>query len=127
MHSPEPLSLSEILNTMPTDKSIAAIYKKMSEKQKLEKSLSIWGMLSSGATSIRWVASMINGISYQHVLSYNPHEPYSPSVWLLIIYLISFFPNWVTANTKHRTNITTAHGRKGSISKAAPDVSAVKS
>ena len=43
MHSPEPLSLSEILNTMPTDKSIAAIYKKMSEKQKLEESLSIWG------------------------------------------------------------------------------------
>ena len=38
-----PISLSEILNTMPTDKSIAAIYKKMSEKQKLEKSLSIWG------------------------------------------------------------------------------------
>ena len=29
MHSPEPLSLSEILNTMPTDKSIAAIYKKI--------------------------------------------------------------------------------------------------
>ena len=43
MHSPEPLSLSEILNIMPTDKSIAAIYKKMGEKQKLEKSLSIWG------------------------------------------------------------------------------------
>jgi len=43
MHSPEPLSLSEILNIMPTDKSIAAIYKKMSEKQKLEKNLSIWG------------------------------------------------------------------------------------
>ncbi len=43
MHSPEPLSLSEIINTMPTDKSIAAIYLKMSEKQRLEKSLSIWG------------------------------------------------------------------------------------
>lgn len=43
MHSPEPLSLSEIINTMPTDKSIAAIYKKMNEKQRLEKSLSIWG------------------------------------------------------------------------------------
>lgn len=43
MHSPEPLSSSEILNVMPTDKSIAALYKKMNEKQKLEKSLSIWG------------------------------------------------------------------------------------
>ena len=43
MHSPEPLSSSEILNGMPTDKSIAALYKKMNEKQKLEKSLSIWG------------------------------------------------------------------------------------
>jgi len=43
MHSPEPLSSSEIIKTMPTDKSIAAIYQRMSEKQKLEKSLSIWG------------------------------------------------------------------------------------
>lgn len=43
MHSPEPLSLSEIIKTMPTDKSIAAIYQRMNEKQKLERSLSIWG------------------------------------------------------------------------------------
>ena len=43
MHSPEPLSLSEILKTMPTDKSIAAIYQRMNEKNRLEKSLSIWG------------------------------------------------------------------------------------
>ena len=43
MHSPEPLSLSEIINVMPTDKSIAAIYQKMNEKNKLEKSLSSWG------------------------------------------------------------------------------------
>ena len=43
MHSPEPLSLSEIIKTMPTDKSIAAIYQRMNEKQRLEKSLSIWG------------------------------------------------------------------------------------
>lgn len=42
MHSPEPLSLSEILKTMPTDKSIAAIYQRMNEKNRLEKSLSIW-------------------------------------------------------------------------------------
>lgn len=43
MHSPEPLSLSEIVKTMPTDKSIAAIYHRMNEKNQLEKSLSIWG------------------------------------------------------------------------------------
>lgn len=43
MHSPEPLSLSEIIKTMPTDKSIAAIYQRMNEKQRLENSLSIWG------------------------------------------------------------------------------------
>ncbi len=43
MHSPEPLSASEIIKTMPTDKSIAAIYQRMNEQQQLEKSLSIWG------------------------------------------------------------------------------------
>lgn len=43
MHSPEPLSSSEILKIMPTDKSIAAIYQRMNEKNRLEKSLSIWG------------------------------------------------------------------------------------
>ena len=43
MHSPEPLSLPEILKIMPTDKSIAAIYQRMNEKNRLEKSLSIWG------------------------------------------------------------------------------------
>ena len=32
MHSPEPLSLTEILKVMPTDKSIAAIYERMNEK-----------------------------------------------------------------------------------------------
>ena len=42
MHSPEPLSSSEILNVMPTDKSIARLYKNVNEKQKLEKSLYIW-------------------------------------------------------------------------------------
>ena len=43
MHSPEPLSLSEIIKTMPTDRSIAAIYQRMNDKAKLEKSLSLWG------------------------------------------------------------------------------------
>lgn len=43
MHSPEPLPLSEIIKVMPTDQSIAAIYQRMNEKQRLEKNLSIWG------------------------------------------------------------------------------------
>lgn len=43
MHSPEPLSSAELLEAMPTDKSIAAIYQRMNEKQRLEKSLSFWG------------------------------------------------------------------------------------
>ena len=43
MHSPEPLSLTEILKVMPTDKSIAAIYERMNERVRLEKSLSSWG------------------------------------------------------------------------------------
>ena len=43
MHSPEPLSLSEIVKIMPTDKSIAAIYQRMNDKSRLEKSLSVWG------------------------------------------------------------------------------------
>ncbi|MCQ2492939.1 MAG: IS1249 family transposase [Lachnospiraceae bacterium] len=43
MHSPEPLSSSEILKIMPTDKSIAVIYQRMNEKHRLEKNLSIWG------------------------------------------------------------------------------------
>lgn len=43
MHSPRPLSASEILKVMPTDKSIADIYKKMTAKGKLEKSIPDWG------------------------------------------------------------------------------------
>lgn len=43
MQSPEPLSSSELLKVMPTDKSIAAIYQRMNEKQRIEKSLSLWG------------------------------------------------------------------------------------
>jgi transposase len=39
VHSPDPLFSSEILSV----KSIARLYKKMNEKQKLEKNLSIWG------------------------------------------------------------------------------------
>ena len=34
MHSPEPLSLSEIVKIMPTDKSIAAIYQRMNDKSR---------------------------------------------------------------------------------------------
>ena len=43
MHSPEPLSASEILKAMPTDKSIAYIYRKMTSREKLEESIPQWG------------------------------------------------------------------------------------
>ena len=43
MHSPKPLSASEILKVMPTDKSIADIYHRMTHKEKLEKSIPTWG------------------------------------------------------------------------------------
>ena len=43
MHSPEPLSVSEILETMPTDKSINDIYVKMTKREKIEDSIPYWG------------------------------------------------------------------------------------
>lgn len=43
MHSPKPLSASEILKIMPTDKSISEIYKKMNHSDKLENSIPTWG------------------------------------------------------------------------------------
>ena len=43
MHSPEPLSASEILNSMPTDKSIADTYKRMTAQEKLSESIPTWG------------------------------------------------------------------------------------
>lgn len=42
-HSPEPLSASEILKTMPTDDKIADIYKRMTQRGKLEDSIPRWG------------------------------------------------------------------------------------
>lgn len=43
MHSPEPLSASEILKVMPTDKSIAEIYQKMTNQEKLSGLIPEWG------------------------------------------------------------------------------------
>ena len=43
MHSPKPLLASEILNSMPTDKSIAEIYKKMTRPGKLSGTIPDWG------------------------------------------------------------------------------------
>ena len=43
MHSPEPLSAAEILNSMPTDKSIDVIYKKLTKQEKLSGSIPEWG------------------------------------------------------------------------------------
>ena len=43
MHSPKPLSAYEILNSMPTDKSIADVYKKMTRQEKLSGTIPDWG------------------------------------------------------------------------------------
>ncbi len=43
MHSPEPLSASEILEVMPTDRSITEIYKRMTKREKLEETIPMWG------------------------------------------------------------------------------------
>mgnify|MGYP003015953538 FL=1 len=42
-HSPKPLSASEILKVMPTDRSISKLYKAMNERSQLEDSISTWG------------------------------------------------------------------------------------
>lgn len=39
MQSPRPLSVTDILNYMPTDESIAAIYKRLSEHYKVDRSI----------------------------------------------------------------------------------------
>lgn len=43
MHSPEPLSASELLKEMPTDKSITQFYEKLPEKSRVDKSIPGWG------------------------------------------------------------------------------------
>lgn len=43
MHSPEPLSATDILKVMPTDKSIADIYKKMTNQEKMSGIIPDWG------------------------------------------------------------------------------------
>ena len=43
MHSPDPLPAVEILKVMPTDKSIADIYKRMSKKYKVDNTIPSWG------------------------------------------------------------------------------------
>lgn len=42
MHSPKPLSISEILRTMPTDQSISAICMRMTRKEKLSGIIPDW-------------------------------------------------------------------------------------
>lgn len=43
MHSPQPLNAAELLKIMPTDKSIADIYRKMTKQEKLSAEISDWG------------------------------------------------------------------------------------
>ena len=42
-HTPKPLSASEILKVMPTDRSISKLYKAMNERFQLEDSIPTWG------------------------------------------------------------------------------------
>ena len=42
-HTPKPLSASEILKVMPTDRSISKLYKAMNERAELEDSIPTWG------------------------------------------------------------------------------------
>ncbi|SUP37080.1 IS1249 family transposase [Veillonella criceti] len=43
MHSPRPLSISEILKVMPTDESISLIYQRFNERNKVDYSIPQWG------------------------------------------------------------------------------------
>ena len=43
MHSPKPLSAAEILKVMPTDKSIADIYRRMNDRNRTEGTIPGWG------------------------------------------------------------------------------------
>ena len=43
MHSPEPLSANELIKVMPTDKSIADIYNRLSPQKKIDGSIPTWG------------------------------------------------------------------------------------
>ena len=43
MHSPRPLTVSEIVKTMPTDQSIADIYKKMTRSEQRADTIPMWG------------------------------------------------------------------------------------
>lgn len=80
MRSPHPLPYDEILKVMPTDKSIANIYKEISERQVLE------DVFPTRGDAIAW-SDLHNydifitkklGLAYQFILSYNPHKKVSP-------------------------------------------------
>ena len=43
LHSPEPLSTSEIIKVMPTDQSIADIYRRMQRSYRVDKTIPNWG------------------------------------------------------------------------------------
>lgn len=43
MHSPKPLSASEILDLMPTDKSISGLYNKLNQRERIDRSIPHWG------------------------------------------------------------------------------------
>lgn len=74
MHSPRPLSISDILNCMPTDESIAAIYKRLSDYCQIDRSIPQWGDVPFGMSYICLQIFQLIGISHTHFLSYNPQR-----------------------------------------------------
>ena len=73
MHSPEPLSANEIIKVMPTDKSIAEIYRKMFAKMKPDSIIPLIGVMQwYGASSTTQINIQKSGTNHQRFLSYNP-------------------------------------------------------
>ena len=72
-HSPDPLPAAEILRVMPTDRSIAAIYDRPGERQRLEGTIpQRGGAPSCGRSSTTRSPIAWTGTSRTHILSYKP-------------------------------------------------------
>ena len=59
MHSPKPLSSTEILKVMPTNESISGIYNTMNERGKLEGSIPTWETLLFGENFIKLILILV--------------------------------------------------------------------
>lgn len=72
MHSPEPLPATEMLRVMPTDRSIAEIYERLDERERLEGTIPRWGMRSCVRSSTGANPTGRTGTGRTHILSFNP-------------------------------------------------------